>query len=351
MDGIDFSSFLSNWNSVFFTTLFVIIIYLGSKFILDRQMKTNKGTTVLRSVILFCIVLVGFIMIILALPLEQSLKGQITSLIGIVIAAVLSLGSATFFGNGLAGVLLRSINNFKIGDFIKVGDTFGRVSERGLFHTEVQTEDRDLITLPNLHLANNPVKVISSTGTFISAQCSLGYDVHHSFVKKVLIRASEQAGLVDGFVLVKELGDFSIVYQVLGRLTDVKAIISAKSKLHSAMLDCLHDVEIEIVSPNFVNQRQVNEDVFIPTKIHIDNNEPDKVEEMIFDKADKAEEVEKSKETIGDVEEKLKILRIQLKDAVEETEKVKIGQRIEKFTALLERMKMKVEDKIDKLED
>jgi len=257
------------------------------------------------------------------------------------------------FGFAFGAIFERSNyqSHCKIGDFIKVGDTFGRVSERGLFHTEVQTEDRDLITLPNLHLANNPVKVISSTGTFISAKCSLGYDVHHSFVKKVLIRASEQAGLEDGFVLIKELGDFSITYEVLGRLKDVKTIISAKSKLYSAMLDCLHDVEIEIVSPGFVNQRQVNEDIFIPKKIHVDNNEPDKVEEMIFDKADKAEEVEKSKETIGDVEEKLKILRIQLKDAVEEPEKVKIGQRIEKFTALMERMKMKVEDKIEKLED
>jgi len=52
------------------------------------------------------------------MPLNESLKVQESSLIGIVITALLSLGSATFFGNGLAGVLIRSSNNFKPDEFI-----------------------------------------------------------------------------------------------------------------------------------------------------------------------------------------------------------------------------------------
>ncbi len=347
----NFSELLKNWVPFFLTVLFIVVLYRVSKYLLDQRMKNNKGSSVLGSVILFCIVLIGVIMIVLALPMSSSLKGQVSSLIGIVIAAVLSLGSATFFGNGLAGVLLRSINNFKIGDFIRIENTFGRVSERGLFHTEVQTEDRDLITLPNLYLANNPVKVIRSSGTFISATCSLGYDVFHGKVKEVLVKATVKADLQDGFVLVKELGDFSIVYEVLGKLVDVKTFISAKSRLHSAMLDCLHEAEIEIVSPTFMNQRQVNDQLFL-SKVakKKETIEPDKVEDLIFDKAEKAEEVEKSKETMSDVEEKLKILQIQLKNAADETEKEKINHRIDTYTALRDRMKQKVEDKLNKLE-
>jgi len=37
-----------------------------------------------------------------------------------------------------------------------VGDYFGRVTERGLFHVEIQTEDRDLATLPNMFLVSQP---------------------------------------------------------------------------------------------------------------------------------------------------------------------------------------------------
>lgn len=349
---LDLESLVSNWSPFLLTILFIALLYWLSRYILDRQVKRNEGGSVLRSVILFCIALVGFIMIILAMPLSESLKGQISSLIGIVIAAVLSLGSATFFGNGLAGVLLRSINNFKPGDFIKVGDTFGRVSERGLFHTEVQTEDRDLITLPNMFLANNPVKVIRSSGTFISGVCSLGYDVHHGKVKKALIEAAENAGLEDAFVLVKELGDFSIVYQVLGLLKDAKTIISSRSRLNSAILDSLHEAGIEIVSPNFMNQRIVTDTVFVPKKLRKSEQvvENEKVEDLIFDKAEQAESIQKSMDSKEDIEERIRELKVSLKDEKEAEIKEKINARINKYELLLERMKERIDTKIENLD-
>ncbi|MGK0366845.1 MAG: small conductance mechanosensitive channel [Saprospiraceae bacterium] len=70
--------------------------------------------------ILFCIRLVGVIAVILSFPWTDESLGQLTSLIRIVISAVLALSSATFIGNALAGVMLRTINNFKPGDFKKV---------------------------------------------------------------------------------------------------------------------------------------------------------------------------------------------------------------------------------------
>ena len=51
------------------------------------------------------------------------------------------------------------------GDFISAGDQFGRVTERGLFHTEIQTETRDLTTVPNLFLVTHPVTTVRSSGT------------------------------------------------------------------------------------------------------------------------------------------------------------------------------------------
>ena len=52
--------------------------------------------------------------------------------------------------------MLRTVRNFRAGDFIRVNDQFGRVTDRGLFHVEIQTADSDLITLPNLYLAAEP---------------------------------------------------------------------------------------------------------------------------------------------------------------------------------------------------
>jgi len=186
------------------TILAVAAIFYLARIFLDRQSRGKTDAGLIRGIILFTIGLVGAIAIILALPLGDSLRGQITSLIGIVLSAVLALSSATFIGNALAGIMLRAVNSFRAGDFIRVTEHFGRVTERGLFHTEIQTENSDLLTLPNLFLATNPVKVTRSSGTFISGICSLGYDVNHKKIEKALIKATEMTGLKDGFVRIQD---------------------------------------------------------------------------------------------------------------------------------------------------
>ena len=181
------------------TTVFFIFLYYVVKSLMNRQAKGNTDTTLIRSIVLFLIVMTGLISIILAIPMSPEIKKEVTNIIGIVISAVLALSSATFIGNALAGIMLKAVKNFKPGDFVLVQGIYGRVTEMGLFHTEVQTEDRDLTTLPNLFLASNPVKVTRSSGTFIFSEVSLGYDVDRHKIENALIKAATIAGLNDPF--------------------------------------------------------------------------------------------------------------------------------------------------------
>ncbi len=348
---MDIGKFISTWSPTFFTVLFVIGIYYIVKYVLDRSSKKGvEDRSLLRTITLFCIFLIGAIIIILAIPMPESLKGQVTSLIGIVISAVLALSSATFFGNGLAGIMLRSINNFRTGDFIQVNDHFGRVSERGLFHTEIQTENRDLITLPNMMLATNPVRVIRASGTYVEGVVSLGYDVNHNKIKEVLLKAAKKSDLEDPFVRVTELGDFSVVYKVYGLLKDAKTIITAKSKLNSQMLDALHDAGIEIVSPSFMNQKQTGDTIFIPKKVRqkAEVLESEKSETLVFDKADEAESIEKRKDTLAEIEAKIAVVEKDLKTADEEGA-VAMNAKLEKLKRIRETMSERIDVKMEKL--
>ncbi len=112
--------------------------------------------------------------VILAVPIAESAQEQLLSLLGLLLSAAVALSSTTFIGNAMAGLMLRAVRNFRPGDFLKVGDHFGRVTEQGLLATEIQTEDRDLTTLPNLYLVTQPVKVVRASGTIVSAYVSLG---------------------------------------------------------------------------------------------------------------------------------------------------------------------------------
>ena len=193
-------------------------------------------------------------------------------------------------------------------------------------------------------LATNAVHVTRSSGTFISGVCSLGYDVNRQKIETALLDAAERAALQDGFVRITELGDFSVVYKVYGLLTEIKTVLSAQSRLNAMILDALHDANIEIVSPNFMNQRQVADTVFIPRKVkkHEEVVQTDRPEDKIFDKAEEAESIEKRKERLTEVDIKLKTLADELKLA-EEDKKGAINSRIDKWTAI----KTKLQEKID----
>jgi small-conductance mechanosensitive channel len=280
----------------------VVVVLFVARLLLEKRRSLGRGRQIQHQSIMILLTLAGLLAIVLALPIRDATRGQLLTLAGILISAAIALSSTTFIGNAMAGVMLRAVRNFRTGDSIRVGDMFGRVSERGLFHTEIQTEDRDLTTLPNLYLISHPVTVMRKSGTILSATVSLGYDVPRSRVERLLLQAGESAGLKEPFVQVLELGDFSVCYRLAGLLTEVKQVLSARSGLRAAMLDHLHRGGVEIVSPNFMNTRAVPEDrLFVPREELTDRaghrSSDSSPEALAFDKAEEAESLEKMQQT------------------------------------------------------
>ncbi|MEJ2109653.1 MAG: mechanosensitive ion channel [Acidobacteriota bacterium] len=322
--------------------LIVVLVIAAVRYLINkRASKSNQNVT--RQVVTMLLSFLGLLVVILILPdryLNETSHGQLLSLIGILLSASIALSSTTFVGNAMAGMMLRSVRSFKPGDFVRVGDHFGRVTERGLFHVEIQNEDRDLTTLPNLYLVTNPVKVILSSGTVISSEVSLGYDILHDEVESVLKTAAQEAGLSDPFVLIMELGDFSVTYRVSGMLEEVKHLISIRSKLRAKMLDGLHRAGIEIVSPNFMNTRALSPNKnFVPEsytkKKGADVSNDPGIERLVFDIADEAESIEKLHELHAKTVQEIGATRDQMKEAVSPEAKEGMQQRIDRYEARL----------------
>ena len=291
-----------------------ILILIAVRYILNKSYAGALELRFRRQIVTMILSFLGIIAIIIVLPISDSLRGQLLTLFGILISAAIALSSTTLLGNAMAGMMLRAVRNFRLGDFVSVGEHFGRVSDRGLFHVEIQTEDRDLTTIPNLYLVTNPVKVSRASGTIISATVSLGYDVPHSKIESSLLEAAEAAELQDPFVHILELGDFSVTYCVAGLLKEVKQLLSTRSNLKEMMLDKLHLAGIEIVSPTFMNTRAQSEHrVFIPVvEREPAAEEPAFVktpEAVVFDKAEKAESLVKLREMHEQLGEDIETMR------------------------------------------
>lgn len=309
----------------------VLAILFLTKRLLEKRLAETTESGFRIQLIMLGLTLAGLLAVIMALPVSDTLRGQLLSLVGILLSASIALSSTTFLSNAMAGVLLRVVGPFQVGDFVRVGEHFGRVSERGLFHTEIQTEDRDLTTLPNSYLVTNPVKVVRNSGTVISAEVSLGYDVPRDQIEVLLLAAAGKAGLEDPFVQVKELGDFSVVYRAAGLLTDVKSILSSGSRFRGAVMDELHSAGVEIVSPRFMNTRALEQEArFIPRRAAVRNAPLAETspEDVVFDKAEQATVVEEIRRSQAALEQEIEQGATLLAAGTNESERQLLEARI-----------------------
>jgi small-conductance mechanosensitive channel len=310
-------------------------LWVGHYVLLKRRADLGAEAQRPRQIAMLVLTALGLFVLLLIVPMSESTRGSVLSLIGLVLTGVIALSSTSFVSNVMAGLMLRGIKSFTAGDFIGIGDKFGRVTERGLLHTEIQTEDRALTTFPNFYLVSNPLHVVRRSGTVISTTVSLGYDLDRNKVEELLIKAATTAGLKEPFVRILELGDFSVTYQICGHYDQIRRLFTARSDLQKMVFDCLHAGGLEIVSPSFMNQRQLapNSKV-IPEgsgwKKVVEVSQDEAPEDSIFDKAEEAEEHERMKLVHNGLKQDLHDLKKTRKEA-EESEHAFLDNKIAKL--------------------
>lgn len=340
-----------------FAQIFIIAALMGIVFAIANQRlvkfyESRPHLKFRRQLIQITGVLIGVLFVILFMPFSDQLRGQLLNLFGLIVSATIALSSTTLVGNIMAGVMLKIIGNCRPGNYVTVGDYFGRITEMDLLHVEIQTEERDLTTLPNFCFVTNPVRVMRSSGTMLAVELSLGYDVSRHDIKALLVAAATDCGLESPFVQIRNLGDFSVTYRVSGLLKDVNRLLDKRRELRARTMDALHGEDIEIVSPTFMNTRAFDtEDLFV-SEVAVTIGEdglggvPDSI---VFDKATRAESVEKLRENLGEVQERIKICDKQIAEPANakageaaQAEKVELESRVERLQSIIDRKEAKI---------
>ena len=316
-----------------------VLIALAGALLLRRwsdKRHHRKARMRLQGVLAVSGVLVG-LGLILAVPFDDSVRDSVLTFYGVLIAAIIGLTSTTYVGNFFAGLILSNRGSFSKGDYIQSRDLFGGVTDQKLLHTEVETADGGVTLIPNLQLVTEPLQVITrDDGAVVFAEVSLGYEWPNDVVARILKEAGADAGLHKSTVLITDLGDFSVTYRVAGQLfadrDEAKAeqeraggspaasdesrrrlrIISTRSLLRKKILDHLHFAGIEIVSPAFMNQRQLaDDDHFIP-KVRLaslrSDQDAESAEEGLLRKVEKVTSVAELEDALKEIEASLSSL-------------------------------------------
>lgn len=286
----------------------IAAVLYGIRHFLRTKRATRPTVGFESQLLLIGTILASAVAVFLAFPMPTDDRRDLVGIASILLSAAIALSSTTFLGNAMAGIMLRIVSNVRLGDWIRVEGFEGRVTEKGLLHTEIQTEDRDLLTLPNLFLVTHPVRVVRSSGTVVSCTVSLGYDVHHERAEAAMLRAAEDAELDAPFVHVGKLGDFSVTYRVAGVLTDPSRMITTRSNLRRHLLERLHADGIEIASPTVMTTRALDaREAILPETIEVVEEirkGPDgaPAEEVVFDKAERAAGIEALRASLEEID-------------------------------------------------
>jgi small-conductance mechanosensitive channel len=332
--------------------LFVVAYFANGRLVKHFEGKPHLGFRL--QLIQLGGVLGSLLLLILFLPIGDSLRGQLLSLYGIVLSATIALSSTTLVGNVMAGIMLKTIKSCRPGDYITVGDHFGRVTAMDLLHSKIQTEQRDLTTLPNLYLVTHPVRVMRTSGTMLSVEVSLGYDVSRTEIEKLLLEAAKETGLESPFVQIRELGDFSVTYQVSGLLTEINRLLDKRRELRARTMDVLHGAGVEIVSPNFMNTKNFDaNERFIPdaTVVAEPVSAGKSTDALVFDKAEEAESITKLREKLVAAQERIKACKELVNDngkpeavSAAATEIEALERKVERLTALIDQREAKISE-------
>ena len=336
------------------------VLFLTRK-VFDRLEERGRARRFTSQMTLLGLTVAGLIVVVLSLKIDPAAKSNLLTLIGIVLSAAIALSATTVLGNILAGLMIRSLRRLHTGDFVETEGHFGRITELGLLFTEIQAQDSTLWQIPNLYLVQRPLQIVRSQGTLVTADVSLGYDVPRKGAREALHKAVEHSGLEEPFVLVVELGDFSVTYRCGGLLREVKSLVSTKSSLRGSMLDALHDAGIEIASPTLMITRALEPEQRILPPVDRspapEEDEEVKLESIAFEKADAAEVVDALRQQMATLMEQRRELAEQAKAARKEAkeggegEAPALEQSLEKVDRRLERLRTMIEAQSSQLED
>ena len=202
-------------------------------------------------------------MIVMIWPLLPSSDSQVFQGVSVFIGVIVSLGSSSIIGNVMAGMVMTYMRPFRVGDFIKYGDTEGFVIEKTVLVTRIRTRKNDVITIPNSNLmtsqTTNYTFSAHNYGVIVHTKVTIGYDMQWQQIRDLLLAAAAKTSHLqkkpEPFVRITALDDFYVEYEINAYTRKSDLLGDIYSELHQNILDSFHSNGVEIMSPHIFAHR------------------------------------------------------------------------------------------------
>ena len=179
---------------------------------------------------------------------------------------LISLASSSALSNMIAGIVLTYTGAFRLGDRVKVGDSFGDIVETSLLATRVRTIKNEDVTIPNSIVLGtstiNYSRCAPTLGLILHTSVTIGYDSPWRQVHDLLVDAAlATPGILREprpFVWQTALNDFHVTYEINAYTDTPRQMIDIYAALHAKIQDAFAAAGVEIMSPSYTSLRDGN---------------------------------------------------------------------------------------------
>ncbi len=186
--------------------------------------------------------------------------------VSVFMGVLFSLASSSALSNMIAGIVLTYTGAFRLGDRVKLGDSFGDIIETSLLATRVRTIKNEDITIPNSLVLGtsilNYTRASKTLGLILHTSVTIGYDAPWRQIHDLLISAAlATPGIVPEprpFVWQTALNDFYVTYEINAYTRSPREMIDIYAALHARIQDEFYAAGVEIMSPHFTAIRDGN---------------------------------------------------------------------------------------------
>lgn len=201
--------------------------------------------------------------LVMAFPYLPGAQSPAFKGVSIFIGILISLGSTSAVANLAAGVILIYSRSFRVGDWVRIGNSLGEVVEATLLVTRIRTGKNVRVTFPNSAVMGQSIENFSVPGqnraVILHTSVTIGYDAPWRQVEELLLKA---ARVTDGvlaapspFVLQTKLDDFYVCHELNVFTATPHLTGPLLSALHRNILDTFNAAGVEIMSPHYEARR------------------------------------------------------------------------------------------------
>ncbi|WP_243434683.1 mechanosensitive ion channel family protein [Pseudomonas sp. 30_B] len=182
--------------------------------------------------------------------------------VSVLIGLMISLGASSVVGQAAAGLILTYSRTLRAGEFVRVGEHEGTVTEVGMFNTTIRTGLGEVLTLPNSMITGSVTKnysrIVQGQGYVVDTVVTIGYDTPWRQVEAMLIEAARRTeGILDKpapAVFQTALSDFYPEYRLVAQAipSEPRPRAELLSVLHANIQDVFNEYGVQIMSPHYL---------------------------------------------------------------------------------------------------